>query len=75
MDQRRIEEIEGLVSRATRGPWRLHRAGAPAEVIDPEGLSLGRIWTRPDAELIVQAPAVLTELLAEVRRARSEGSA
>lgn len=66
-----LSEYEALAAAATPGPWRLWRPGQPAEVIDTEEQSLGRIWQRVDAEFIVAARTAVQPLVAEIRALRS----
>jgi hypothetical protein len=67
-----LSEYEALARAATPGPWRLWRQGQPAEVVDTEEQSIGRIWQRADAEFIVAAKTAVLALAAEIRSHRSE---
>jgi len=66
-----LDAYEALLSAASPGPWHLWENRAPAEIVDPEDLSIGRIWTSPDAALIVHVPAAMAALINEVRRLRA----
>lgn len=66
-----LDEYEALVNAATPAPWSLWRQGQPAEVIDTEEQSIGRIWQRADAEFIAATRMAAPALVAEVRTLRS----
>jgi hypothetical protein len=66
-----LREYEVLARAATPGPWSLWRQGQPAEVVDAEEQSIGRIWQRADAEFITAARMAVPALAVEVRTLRS----
>jgi hypothetical protein len=66
-----LDEYEALINAATPAPWSLWRQGQPAEVIDTEEQSIGRIWQRGDAEFIAATRMAAPALVAEVRTLRS----
>lgn len=70
MTDEQLAEYEALLNAASTGPWRLWRKGTPAEVVDCDDLSIGRIWTGPDADLIIAARNQGPALVDEVRTLR-----
>jgi hypothetical protein len=66
-----LAECEELLNAASTGPWRPWRKGTPVEVVDCDNLSIGRIWTGPDADLIIAARNQGPALVDEVKTLRS----
>jgi hypothetical protein len=66
-----LADLEALHQAAEPGTWRnWDPASQPAEIINDDGLSLGRIWHRTDADFTVAAQNHLPALLAEIRQHR-----
>jgi len=67
-----LEEYEALTNAASPAPWRRWRANhVPAEVVDPDDISAGRIWTGPDADFIIASRTIGPALAREVKQLRS----
>lgn len=65
-----VDEYEALLNAASPGPWRLWQKRSPAEVVDPDDISIGRIWTELDAVFIEASRTMGPALVEEVRRLR-----
>lgn len=64
-----LDEYQALINAASPGPWRLwEKNRSPAEVVDPDDISIGRIWTEPDAIFIEASRTMGPALIEEVKR-------
>lgn len=68
--EQQLDKYEALANAATRGPWSRWEKRQPAEVVDSDGYSIGRIWTGVDADFIAAARTAVLALVAEVRSLR-----
>lgn len=67
-----LEEYEALANAASPAPWRPWQANhTPAEVVDPDDVSIGRIWTGPDAAFIIASRNIGPALAREVKELRA----
>lgn len=66
-----LDQYEELLNAASPAPWRLwDNNHTPAEVVDTDDISIGRIWTGPDAQMIIAARNQGPALIDEVRTLR-----
>lgn len=71
MNDQDLDEYETRLNSASPAPWRRWENRTPAEVVDPDDISIGRIWTGPDADLIIAARNKGPALIDEVRTLRA----
>jgi len=66
-----LAEYERLLNAASPNPWRpWAKNHTPAEIVDPDDISIGRIWTGPDADFIIAARNIGPALVDEVKQLR-----
>jgi hypothetical protein len=70
LTDQQIDEYEALINAASPSPWRRWRTGTPAEIVDPDDTSTGRIWTGPDADFIIASRSMAPQLVRQVKDLR-----
>lgn len=72
LTDQQLDEYAALTNAASPAPWRPWRANhTPAEVVDPDDISIARIWTGPDADFIIASRTMAPHLVQEVKELRS----